>query len=175
MRRPLAAAALLALTLASCSSNSKVGNRSLLNFKQQSRERLGESSTTTTAGSTAKAGGSAEVAVSPTSAPRAASAPTTARPTTTVAAATVDVAINSDSAATAFDPSALKVAVGSTVVWVNHDSVPRSVRSDDGQTFTSPAIAPGASWSYRATTAGTFNYHDGTRPYAVASLEVAGR
>ena len=40
MRRPLAAAALLALTLASCSSNSKVGNRSLLNFKQQSRERL---------------------------------------------------------------------------------------------------------------------------------------
>jgi hypothetical protein len=44
------------------------------------------------------------------------------------------------------------------------------VVSDSG-TFNSGPIAPGGTWSYSVGPAGTYNYHDGTRPYAVASFQ----
>ena len=74
-----------------------------------------------------------------------------------------------------FAPKDATVKVGQTVKWVNQDTQARSVVSDDGRSFSSPAIAPGASWTYQANTPGTFAYHDGTRPYAVATLEVVHR
>jgi len=45
------------------------------------------------------------------------------------------------------------------------------VVSDTGA-FDSGPIAPGATWNYTANTVGTYHYHDGTRPYAVAYFEV---
>lgn len=173
--------AMLALAVAAatgCASKTKVGDRSLLNFKEQSQQELGATTTTSTTAAP-RGQSSGEVALN--------SPPTTARPATTVApakpvattakpaAAAITVAINGDNAATAFDPSQLKVRVGTVVTWVNHDSVARSVRSDDGHTLSSPTLAPGASWSYTAATAGTFNYHDGTRPYAVGTFQVIAR
>ena len=161
--------AVVALTLAGCGGKSKVGNKSLLNFKEQSQQQLGAATTTTAAA--APNGGGAKAGVTPTTA--AAHATTTAaKKTATTVAATVDIAINNDNAASAFDPSEVNAAVGTIITWINHDTVSRSVKSDDGSAFTSPSIPPGGSWSYTASTPGSFNYHDGTRPYAVARIEI---
>ena len=162
------------LATGACGSKTKVGDRSLLNFKDKSEQELG-ATTTTTAPPAAQAGSKAAVAVTaPPSTQRVSATPTTSRPTATTArpAASVSISINSDNAASAFDPSQVTAKVGTTVTWVNHDTVPRSVAADDGKSFSSPPIPPGGSWSYAASRAGTFNYHDGTRPYAVASLEI---
>jgi plastocyanin len=153
---------------AACGGSNKVGDKSLLNFKDQSQQQLGQSTTTTAAGG--GGGATTSTAKTATTAARQATA-TTAHSTSTVHT-TETVTINGDNSASAFDPTELKVAVGTTVVWSNRDAVARSVKSDDGKTFVSPTIPPGGSWTYTATTAGQFNYHDGSRPYAVASLEV---
>jgi plastocyanin len=98
---------------------------------------------------------------------------TTAPPTTatTVPQAMLEIAIRSDNADTKFDPENAAVYVGSIVRWVNKDTVARSVQADNGQ-FRSPMIAPGATFEYRATKEGTYNYTDGTRPYAIGILQV---
>jgi plastocyanin len=56
-----------------------------------------------------------------------------------------------------FSPATLRVHVGDTVKWVNNDLFPHTV-SADGKVFDSHDIAPGASWSYRATKSGDFAY-----------------
>jgi plastocyanin len=168
--RTLALTCGLLLTLSACGSKSKVGDKSLLNFKEKSQEQLGQVTTTTAAPAPGDANGGGKAGVTLATAPRPKT--TTAPRTATTVAATVDIAINNDNAASAFDPSEVKAAVGTIVTWANHDTVARSVKSDDGSTFTSPSIPPGGSWSYTATKAGSFNYHDGTRPYAVAALEI---
>jgi hypothetical protein len=48
----------------------------------------------------------------------------------------------------------------------------RSVVADNGA-FTSPLLPPRSKFDYLANTAGTINCHDGTRPYAVGTLEVS--
>jgi plastocyanin len=59
-----------------------------------------------------------------------------------------------------FSPASKTVAKGTGVKWVNNDAYSaHTVTSDDGVTFDSGNIASGASYSYTAITAGTFNYH----------------
>jgi plastocyanin len=70
-----------------------------------------------------------------------------------------------------FNPPAAKVYTGTIITFTNHDSVARSVVSDNGA-FNSAPIPPGGAWNYTAASVGTFNYHDGTRPYAVAYFQV---
>ena len=104
-----------------------------------------------------------------TSAPVATARPT---PPPTQKAAPFAIAINGDNTSKPqFDPPAAKVYTGTVITFTNRDSVPRSVVSDNG-VFNSGPIAPGATWQYTAATVGTFNYHDGTRPYAVAYFQV---
>lgn len=162
----------VALLGAACGENNEVGDESLLDFKSQANNRLGERTTTTMGATTtappttAATGAKAGVGQATTTAP-----PTTARP-----AQTLDIAIHGDNAGTTqFDPSAARVFKGTVVRWTNKDTVPRSVESDDNTTFASPPIPPGGSYSWTATAPGKFNYTDGTRPYAVASLEVLNR
>lgn len=175
--RPVVIVAALALTLAACGESSKVGDESLLDFKEQVQEgqRLGDRTTTTTAApaegeATAGAGGKAGIQDSTT---------TTAAPTTTTTekqVTTIDVTINGDnSGTTQFNPSLVRVFVGTVIKWTNEDTVARSVESDDGQTFYSDMIPPGGTYEYTATTPGKFNYSDGTRPYAVGRVEVLAR
>ena len=45
----------------------------------------------------------------------------------------------------AFEPAALEVAPGDTVVWINRDAVPHTATSAEGGWDTG-SIAPGASW-----------------------------
>jgi len=159
-----------------CSSNNKVGSGVDLSLKGQvGKERLGQTTTTAAAAvSTTIGNHQLGVGSSTTSTTSAARTTTTATPTTLQQAA-LDIAINGDSGSTSqFDPSAGRVYKGSLVRWTNRDKQARSVEADAG-TFNSGMLAPGASFTFRADAAGSFNYHDGTRPYAVGTLEVINR
>jgi len=130
---------------------------------------------TTVAPPTTSRAAAAVATTTTTTTTKAAAATTTTRPPiTTTAQSTAPalvIAIQSDKAASQFDPRVGRVRVGSTIRWENRDTVARSVEADD-LSFKSEAIPPGGSFEYKATTAGNVNYHDGTRPYAVGSLEI---
>jgi plastocyanin len=72
---------------------------------------------------------------------------------------------------TAFSPDDLTVAVGTTVTWMNTDSVSHTSTSD-GSGWNSGAIAPGAQFSFAFQTTGTFAYHCGIHPGMVGSVIV---
>ena len=177
----MAAVALLAS--GACKSDNKVGDKSLLDFKDQAQTRLGETTTTTAAATTTTAKG----AVTTTTKPKAGAATTTTVKVGTAGTATTattapkagptvrEISIYSDEDPNQPDPLEPKVQtafVGSIVRWINKDKVPRGVRADSGQ-FASPAIKPGGSWDYTAGTVGTFAYGDDTRPYVKGELRVA--
>jgi plastocyanin len=182
---PVVLAALL--TSAACGSDNKVGDESLLNFKEQANNRLGETTTTTAAATTttaapavvttarpkAGAGGAATTTTGRSgSAPTATTAPA---PKTAAAAPTQtirEIYIYGDDAAQPLDPQIQTAYVGSIIRWVNNDTVARAVRADSGQ-FASPMIKPGGSWDYTAGTVGVFAYGDDTRPYVKGELRVA--
>jgi len=179
-RYALAALPITALLLvAGCSGNTQVGNASLLKGATGSGGNLGGQPTTTLASAPG---------ATPTHRP---SAPTTAAPPVTVHTATtvathtsaaptgpqvaIHISINGDNAdMPAFDPSVAAIYTGTCAEWTNDDRVARSVIADAGS-FHSPSLAPGATWTYCGTTTGSFTYHDGTRPYAVATLNVEAR
>jgi len=56
-----------------------------------------------------------------------------------------------------FAPAEPTVAVGDTVVWVNHDIVPHTATADAGQ-FDSGTVNPGAEWSLVVRDAGRIPY-----------------
>lgn len=184
----LLAAPLLLVALAGCGQDNKVGDKVDLGIKSQvEQERLGARTTTTAAAATASTTASAPVGKAGVGEATTPPPPTTAapRPTTTAppAATTappqeriaLEIAISGDSSGTSqFDPSAARVFAGSLVRWTNKDSQSRSVEADAGE-FSSGLLQPGESFTFKAATPGKFNYHDGTRPYAVASLEVIAR
>lgn len=163
-------ALLAAATLAGCADDSKVGSGVDLSFEEQvDQNRLGQT-TTTTAVATEGTEPSEQLGVgqrTTTTPPPTTAPPTTQAPETP----TLEVGIYGDESGAQFHPSVAKVYAGSFVKWTNLDSQARSVVADAGQ-FESPLLAPGESFTYTATTTGAFNYHDGTRPYAVGRLEV---
>jgi plastocyanin len=178
----LAAVALLG---AACGSDNKVGDESLLNFKEQANNRLGETTITTAAPTTT----TAKAAVSTTTRAKSAggagattttgksgSAPTATMPTTTTRPAQtireIHIHGDNDPGHDALEPLTQTAYVGSIIRWINNDRVPRAVRADSGQ-FVSPMIQPGASWDYAARTAGEFDYSDDTRPYVTGKLVVS--
>ena len=178
--------AVLAVVGSACGSDNKVGDDSLLNFKEQAGNRLGETTTTTAAATTttaagkattttAKPGAKAGVGATTTTVKGGSTATAPVQTATTVPAQTVrEIHIYGDSEAghDALEPLTQTAYVGSIIRWINHDKVPRSVRADSGQ-FASPMIAPGASWDYAARTAGEFDYSDDTRPYVTGKVVVS--
>lgn len=170
--RLVALLAIFVLTAAACGDKSKVGDESLLNFKDQVNQDLGATTTTLATTTTTVAGGKAGVGQTSTTS-------TTAKKTATTQT-TVDksfiITINGDKsgAASQFDPSQASVYVGQVIKWVNKDSVPRSVVARDGL-FRSPDIPPGGEFLYQANKAGEFPYQDGTRPYANGYLRVVAK
>jgi plastocyanin len=58
-----------------------------------------------------------------------------------------------------YSPASKTVAKGTVVKWINDDNYAHTVTSDDGSTFDSGNIAAGKTFSYTASTPGTFNYH----------------
>ncbi len=63
-----------------------------------------------------------------------------------------------------FNPSAITVAVGDTVVWTNLDGANHNVTSDTGL-FSSPLMIRGASFRFTPTEPGTYNYHCEIHPF----------
>ena len=58
----------------------------------------------------------------------------------------------------AFNPSTLTVKVGTNVTWINKDSMPHTVTSDNG-IFESGSLSNGQIFIYKFNTPGTYNYH----------------
>lgn len=74
-----------------------------------------------------------------------------------------------------FSPASLTIKVGTTVIWKNSTQTPHTVTSDDGTTFNSgdsTPIAPGATFSFTFTKAGTFAYQCDFHPYMKATIVV---
>ena len=72
---------------------------------------------------------------------------------------------------TAFQPAALTVKAGDSIVWTNKDPFPHTVTSAAGG-FDSHEIASGKSWQYTATKKGEFSYICLFHPTMKASLKV---
>ena len=169
------------LGLGACGDDNEVGKGINTNdLEGEGGLSLGATTTTVAAETTVpppttSAPAGAVVTTTTTTTTKAAAATTTTRPaTTTTAQSTAPalvIAIQSDKASSQFDPRVGRIRVGSTVRWENRDTVARSIEADD-LSFKSELIPPGGSYEYKATAAGNVNYHDGTRPYAVGSLEV---
>jgi plastocyanin len=73
--------------------------------------------------------------------------------------------------ASGYDPYVIRVFSGGVVTVTNRFTKAASVTADRGE-FDSGPIAPGDTWSYEPKTPGKFNFHDSGRPYVVGSLEV---
>jgi plastocyanin len=149
---------LLAVVTAACSSDNKVGSDiNLKDLKGKGGTRLGETTTT--------------VASVTTAPPTTAKTAVTPKPTTTVAQS-IALEIKIQGPSPQFNPSQGAVRSGQTVRWINTDSQARSIQADGG-VFVSPSIPPGGHWDLKAPAPGTYNYTDGTRPYAVGTLTVS--
>lgn len=158
----------VALGLGACGGGNKVGEGLDVAPGGEAGDcRLGECTTTTSAPPPSTSTTAKPVAT--TAKPVATTAQ--AATTTTRPQAAFVISIQPDSAGRQFNPSVAKVARNTLVRWTNTDNVARSVEADDGS-FKSPMLAPGASFDYRPPNAGRFDYHDGTRPYAIGYLEV---
>jgi len=75
-----------------------------------------------------------------------------------------------------FAPMALKVTVGTTVTWANHDDVPHTVMSaDDPVAFRSPALDTDDSFSFTFTKPGTYKYFCSVHPKMVGTVVVTAQ
>jgi nitrite reductase (NO-forming) len=96
---------------------------------------------------------------------------------------TVDIpngAYDPANAATAYTPEVLSVSVGTTVTWINNDSVFHTITSGasngtvatpDG-VFDSGEVQPGESYEYTFGESGTFDYHCTPHPWMKGQVEV---
>lgn len=69
-----------------------------------------------------------------------------------------------------YEPASLVVRPGDRVVWRNVDLVPHTVTAPGS--FTSGAVASGASWAWRASARGHFRYGCDYHPTMQAEVDV---
>lgn len=162
----LALLLLLAGTVAACDQN-QVGSANMFKGKSGGAAALGNEASPIPS--------AASHSAPPTSNARPTQAPPPPPPTQKPQAAHFPIGIYGDTSGHGqFEPSAARVYTGTIITFTNHDSQPRSVVEADHTPalFDSGSIPPGGTWNYSAAAPGTFNYHDGTRPYAVAYFQV---
>ena len=95
-------------------------------------------------------------------------------PTPTTGASGSSIAIPVGAAALgnkAFAPDDLNIAVGTTVTWMNTDSIAHTSTSDTTG-FDSGILAPGGQFSFAFETAGTFSYHCAIHPGMIGTVVV---
>lgn len=73
----------------------------------------------------------------------------------------------------AYAPDPFTVHVGDTVVWTNEDTAPHTVTSVSGPTkLDSPQLGKGGTWTWTATTAGSYRYYCAVHPDMKAGFTV---
>jgi plastocyanin len=72
----------------------------------------------------------------------------------------------------AFAPQDLTVKVGQKITWTNDDSAPHTVTATSGADFDSGTMAQGATYSWKATKAGTIEYFCAIHPSMVGTITV---
>ena len=70
-----------------------------------------------------------------------------------------------------FQPPAIEVKRGDSIVWTNKDPFPHTVTSASGK-FDSKEIKPGESWVYQAQQAGDVEYVCSLHPTMKATLRI---
>ncbi len=90
-----------------------------------------------------------------------------ATPTPTATGSTAAVSIQNFS----FVPQNLAISAGTTVTWTNNDSTTHTV-TENSSAFDSGNLAPGATFSFKFTVAGTFEYHCGIHTSMTGSVTV---
>ena len=70
-----------------------------------------------------------------------------------------------------FGPQTLTVAVGTEVVWVNHDDIPHTIVSADG-IFKSKVRDTDEKFSYKFTKSGTYSYFCSLHPKMTGKIVV---
>ncbi|MCS6902922.1 MAG: cupredoxin family copper-binding protein, partial [Candidatus Bipolaricaulota bacterium] len=73
-----------------------------------------------------------------------------------------------------FNPATVNITPGTTVTWVNEDSIAHTVTSRDGL-FDSPTLSRGQRFSYKFDRAGTYGYFCKLHPAMVGQVVVAGQ
>ena len=73
----------------------------------------------------------------------------------------------------AFTPATLTVAPGQPIVWINNDSIPHTITSDDGQ-WDSGELAPGKQFTLTLHQPGTYAYHCSIHPFMQGIVIVKG-
>src|SRR6516225_4070912 len=68
-----------------------------------------------------------------------------------------------------FNPSPLSVPAGTTVTWVNTDSIPHTSTSD-ASGWNSGTLAPGQQFNFTFASSGTFHYHCAIHPGMVGTV-----
>jgi plastocyanin len=71
-----------------------------------------------------------------------------------------------------FLPKEIRVPVGTTVTWTNHDDVPHVVASADDQFKKSAALDTDESFSHTFTTAGNYTYFCSIHPHMTGKIIV---
>jgi plastocyanin len=106
-------------------------------------------------------------------APSSTGTTTTGSSTTTGATTTVSIPVGAIGlTTTAYVPNPVNIKVGDSVNWVNNDSIAHTSTANNGTTFNSGTIAPGASFKATFNTAGSFAYHCAFHPGMVGTVTV---
>ena len=70
-----------------------------------------------------------------------------------------------------FNPAKLTVPVGTMVTWTNQDEEPHTVAAKDGS-FHSPGMDTHATYTFRFTTAGSYDYICSIHPFMTGTVVV---
>ena len=71
-----------------------------------------------------------------------------------------------------FSPQTLSVPIGTTVTWINRDSVPKIVISADHPLEVPPILRAGQAFSRTFATAGTYSYFCSVHPGVTGKIVV---
>jgi plastocyanin len=72
----------------------------------------------------------------------------------------------------AFDPSAVTIPSGATVIWTNKDSATHTIVSDRGNEISSGAVSQGESYAHTFNAPGSYPYHCGIHPSMKGTIVV---
>ena len=83
----------------------------------------------------------------------------------------IPVGARSASGTSGFAPNPITVPVGTTVTWMNNDTIAHDVASDSA-VWNSNSMAAGTQFSFAFQTKGTFPYHCTVHPGMIGTVNV---